>query len=92
MAGCAKPFVAEPVLDRRAQRASGAGERAGCEREAESGRELDERLQGWPFEADGGDVSVAREARVLSNAKNEAGKLGEATRRREHPHKGNEGA
>ena len=30
---------------------------AGCEREPQSGRELDERLHGWPFCGDGEDVS-----------------------------------
>ena len=42
---------------RRSERTSGAVERAGCEREPQSGRELDERLHGWPFCGDGGVVS-----------------------------------
>src|SRR5438874_7067766 len=42
---------------RRSERTSGAVERAGCEREPQSGRELDERLHGWPFCGDAEVVS-----------------------------------
>src|SRR2546421_6159977 len=42
---------------RRSERTRRAVERAGCEREPQSGRELDERLHGWPFCGDGEDAS-----------------------------------
>src|SRR2546423_848017 len=42
---------------RRSERTSTAVERAGREREPQSGRELVERLHGWPFCGDGGVVS-----------------------------------
>src|SRR5437764_12301747 len=42
---------------RRSERTRRAVERAGCEREPQSGRELDERLHGWPFCGDGEDES-----------------------------------
>ena len=63
------------AMGRRSERTSGAVERAGCEREPQSGRELDERLHGWPFCGDGEGASGAREARVLSVANDEAGKI-----------------
>ena len=66
-------FIAEPLLDRRAQRASVAVERAGREREPQSGPELDEGLHGWPFCGDGEDVSEAREA-IVPMYRDEAGK------------------
>src|SRR5438270_3125207 len=44
-------------MGRRSERTSVAVERAGCEREPQSGRELVERLHGWPFCGDGEVVS-----------------------------------
>src|SRR5436305_14554339 len=45
------------AMCRRSERARRAVERAGCEREPQSGGELDERLHGWPFCGGGEDVS-----------------------------------
>src|SRR5436305_11794680 len=45
------------AMCRRSERTRRAVERAGCEREPQSGRELDERLHGWPFCGDGEDES-----------------------------------
>src|SRR2546421_8055596 len=61
---------------RRSERTRRAVERAGCEREPQSGRELDERLHGWPFCGDGEDESERGKPKAGTSAAS-------ASRRRE---------